>query len=87
MLQLPRASGWTLQLLSGATPPESDDTGGTSADLQGFYAAVLRGYGTRTHVHGPLIRNAYAPDTSTVSGPSMLLSAMLLVSVLFSVAK
>jgi hypothetical protein len=38
-------------------------------------------------VHGPLIRNAHAPDTSTGSGPSMLLSAMLLVSVLFSVAK
>jgi hypothetical protein len=43
---------------------------------------------TRTHVHGPLTSNAYAEDTSTVSAPSkLLLSAMLVVSVLFSVAK
>ena len=43
---------------------------------------------TRTHVHGPLIWKAYADDTSTVSDPSkLLLSAMLDVSVLFSVAK
>lgn len=43
---------------------------------------------TSTHVQGPLISNAYAEETSTVSGPSkLLLSAMLLVSVLFRVAK
>ena len=41
-----------------------------------------------TQVHGPLIWKAYADDTLTVSGPSkLLLSAILLVSVLFSVAK
>jgi hypothetical protein len=40
------------------------------------------------HVHGLLISKAQVDDTSTVSGPSkLLLSAILLVWVLFSVAK
>jgi hypothetical protein len=42
---------------------------------------------SRCQVHPPLISKAYAPETSTVSGPlKLLLSRMLLVSVLPKVA-